>query len=232
MGRRLVIGDIHGCIDTFRALLDKVALSKSDSLYLLGDYIDKGRDSGAVLDDIIRLRSDGYTIVAIRGNHEENLIHAHENYNPRMIRAFVGRISKSWTLLDSDGKIYKRYLDFVYSLPDYYDTGDFLLVHAGLNFNLDDPLSDRLSILGERRFRDNADISKIGMRRVIHGHQPTSITIIRHLVNSKSDIVPLDAGCVYVKPRRGIDYEELGRLCCLDLDSNELVVQENIDKDK
>jgi serine/threonine protein phosphatase 1 len=230
MARRLVIGDIHGCIDTFRALLDKVALSPSDTLYLLGDYIDKGADSGAVIDQILELQARRYAVVALRGNHEENLIHAHENYNPKTLRAFVGRISKSWTLLDGDGKIQQRYLDFAYSLPDYHDTGDFILVHAGLNFKLEDPFSDRLTLLGERRWQGEADMAKIGMRRIVHGHQPTCMEDIRRAVASGDDILPLDAGCVYTQPRKGLASLQLGHLCCLDLDSQQLTFQKNIDR--
>ena len=37
-----VIGDIHGCYDEFMQMLDKIALSDSDRLLMVGDYIDRG----------------------------------------------------------------------------------------------------------------------------------------------------------------------------------------------
>ena len=47
--RTIIIGDIHGCIRPFSALLDAVDLDVgSDTLVLLGDLLDRGPDSRAV----------------------------------------------------------------------------------------------------------------------------------------------------------------------------------------
>ncbi len=53
--KRYVIADIHGCTKTFHALLEKISLQKADQLFLLGDYIDKGKDGAGVIDKIISL---------------------------------------------------------------------------------------------------------------------------------------------------------------------------------
>ena len=43
MPKKIAISDIHGCYQTFRALVEKqIILKKSDVLFLLGDYLDKG----------------------------------------------------------------------------------------------------------------------------------------------------------------------------------------------
>ncbi|MFT6129303.1 MAG: serine/threonine protein phosphatase 1 [Neolewinella sp.] len=47
---RYTISDIHGCLKTFRALLDELKLDRNDELFLLGDYIDRGPDSQGVID--------------------------------------------------------------------------------------------------------------------------------------------------------------------------------------
>ncbi|MEO6813790.1 MAG: metallophosphoesterase, partial [Ginsengibacter sp.] len=68
MKRVFAIGDIHGCIHTFKKLLlDKIKVDKSDKIYCLGDYIDRGHDSKGVIDFILQLRSEGYEIHTIRG---------------------------------------------------------------------------------------------------------------------------------------------------------------------
>lgn len=42
-GRRIAIGDVHGCYYTLKRLLeDKVEVTKEDQIFLLGDIIDKG----------------------------------------------------------------------------------------------------------------------------------------------------------------------------------------------
>ena len=44
--RTFAVGDIHGCFKAFRSLIeDKIQVSKSDKVILLGDYIDIGTQS-------------------------------------------------------------------------------------------------------------------------------------------------------------------------------------------
>ena len=160
--RHLVLSDIHGCSRTFKELLNKIGLSNDDTLILLGDYIDRGNDSAGVIDLIIELQNKGYNIFPLRGNHEENLINAHKEYPPGVFKHFVARINKSSNLLDAEGRLHEKYLNFVSGLPYYYDSGDFLIVHAGLNFKIDDPLSDTISMLEIRDFARDADISAVG----------------------------------------------------------------------
>ena len=61
-GRRFVIPDIHGCYKSFKSLLDKIRLTKTDHLFLLGDYINRGPCSQLVLDLILDLLDSGYQI--------------------------------------------------------------------------------------------------------------------------------------------------------------------------
>ncbi len=52
-GRRFVIGDIHGCFRTFKYLVEEdLHLKSNDTLFLLGDTIDRGTGSKAVIDYI------------------------------------------------------------------------------------------------------------------------------------------------------------------------------------
>ena len=70
--RRFAISDIHGCARTFEALLDRIAFTSQDELYLLGDYIDRGGDSKGVLDLIFRFQKEGYAVQCLLGNHEQD----------------------------------------------------------------------------------------------------------------------------------------------------------------
>ena len=67
MPRHLAIGDIHGCIKSLTTLIDFVAPNAEDTIVTLGDYVDRGPDSRAVLDFIIEL-SQRHHLVALRGN--------------------------------------------------------------------------------------------------------------------------------------------------------------------
>ena len=45
-----IVGDIHGHLATFRALIHRLDLDKDDRVVLLGDMIDRGPDSAGVID--------------------------------------------------------------------------------------------------------------------------------------------------------------------------------------
>jgi len=61
--RNFAIGDIHGCLKTFQALLyQKIDLQRTDRVFLLGDYVHRGPDSLGVLDEIIDLMAKGYDV--------------------------------------------------------------------------------------------------------------------------------------------------------------------------
>lgn len=46
MPRTIAIEDIHGCSKTFFSLLEKLEITGNDVLYLLSDYIDRGKTTG------------------------------------------------------------------------------------------------------------------------------------------------------------------------------------------
>ena len=74
MKKKFAISDIHGCNITFNALLEKIDLQKTDELYLLGDYVDRGPNSKGVIDTILELQSEGFFVKCLKGNHEDAMI--------------------------------------------------------------------------------------------------------------------------------------------------------------
>jgi serine/threonine protein phosphatase 1 len=77
-GRRIyAIGDIHGRNDLFVALLDMIAADNrargaaATGLILLGDLIDRGPESAAVIDTAARAASEWTDFHWLTGNHEE-----------------------------------------------------------------------------------------------------------------------------------------------------------------
>jgi len=72
-GRTFVIGDIHGEIDHLRRLVAKMPdVGAQDTLVFLGDYVDRGPDSRAVVNAVRGLdRDTGCQVVCLRGNHED-----------------------------------------------------------------------------------------------------------------------------------------------------------------
>ncbi len=48
-----VMSDIHGEADRFHAMLEKIHFSDDDTLYILGDVIDRGPDGISLLREIM-----------------------------------------------------------------------------------------------------------------------------------------------------------------------------------
>ncbi len=71
--RTLVIGDIHGYALALDLLLEAAGFGSDDLLITLGDYIDRGPSSKAVLDRLIHLYATG-RLIPLLGNHEEMLL--------------------------------------------------------------------------------------------------------------------------------------------------------------
>lgn len=70
MNERLIaVGDIHGCHHEFAGLLEMLELQAGDRLVLLGDLVNRGPDSAAVLD---LARKTG--AISLLGNHELRLL--------------------------------------------------------------------------------------------------------------------------------------------------------------
>lgn len=226
-GRRFAIGDIHGCSKTFKALVEnKIQLTKDDHLFLLGDYIDKGIDSAGVIDYILYLKENDFQVFPLMGNHEFNLLEASQEYNERMFRLFL-KINKCKDIVDEEMKIKAHYLDFFKSLPYYYELEDYHLVHAGFDFRNEKPFENYKAMLEIRRFQ--VKIKLLKNKKIVHGHTPTNLKVIQESLRTDAPIIPLDNGGVYTKPHKILDYKQLGNLCSLNLDSLELIIQENIE---
>ena len=76
--RYLAIGDIHGCFTALTTLAEFAAFRPDDILITLGDYIDRGPNSFAVLDWLIDYARNGQ-LIPLRGNHEILMLKAREN---------------------------------------------------------------------------------------------------------------------------------------------------------
>ncbi len=227
MGRRLVISDIHGCSKTLKALLKKINFSENDTLYFLGDYIDRGPDSSGVLDIIINLRKTCPDVYPLTGNHEYQMLRAEKKYDKKTFYYFVKKLANSKSILNKKKKLKKKYRKFMKSLPYFIELEDYFLVHAGFDFKKKKPFKDINTMLNIRGFNYNAEKAKNKM--IITGHVPTYYKKILNQIKENADIINLDNGCVYTKPHRLYDYKKLGKLCCFNLDTRELICQKNID---
>lgn len=200
--------------------MDKVELTAEDQLFILGDLINRGPRSSEVVDHLIQLMEMGNQVHVLRGNHEEILLHIART-GPRELPLLL-RTRNAMDMLNSEGRVKKRFLRLFRNLPYCFDLGDFYLVHAGFNLRAADPLTDLHAMVWQRPF-----VLKEGMvngRRVIHGHQPRSMGRIRKAVEGAMPAICIDNGCTH-----GYMGDGYGALVCLDIDSGELWRKKNID---
>ena len=155
------VSDIHGCYDKYIQLLRRLDLKDSDTLYVLGDMIDRGPDGLKILLDM----SMRPNIVPFLGNHEYAALTClpwlveeltEENTEPDVLlwrlKSTQGWISDggdktvaAFRRLSPD--VRQDVLDILEDLTVYEETEaggrEFVLVHAGLGgFSLDKALDD------------------------------------------------------------------------------------------
>jgi len=128
--RQIVVGDVHGHYDTLLRLLEAVNPGATDQVDFLGDLIDRGPNSRAVV--ALVMNTPNYR--TIRGNHEEMAIAAFTKDADTALR-------QSW--LNSGGhqtlqSYYRRaelreHLEWLQHQPVYRDLGEYWLVHAGID---------------------------------------------------------------------------------------------------
>ena len=197
----IAIGDIHGCPQSFDALLARIDPSPDDHLLFVGDYIDRGPDSKGVIDRLLDLRED-VPCTFLRGNHEAMMIEYLDSGAFSLWRMNGGVSTLQSYLRDgtSEIQIPAAHAEFVRDTELYHETDDFFFVHAGLKpnltikDNLEDP--DEEVLLWERGHLDASEV--LWEKTVVCGHTPRPDPI------NREKLILIDTGCVYrMKPRMG-----------------------------
>lgn len=195
-GQRVyAVGDIHGRDDLFAQMIDRIRADNSGrssahmTLILLGDLVDRGAESAAVVERAMRLRSEFPDTRLLIGNHEECFLAALTG-DVRRVRYFM-RIGGDATVRsywqDDEGFAAATFEEVAERLPqivpadhvnflamgeDVIEIGDYVFVHAGIRPGVPlekQALSD-LRWIRDEFLDDPGDHGKM----VIHGHSITS----------------------------------------------------------
>lgn len=107
-GRIVAVGDVHGAIGEFRALLQTLELTDADQRWIgggdtlvqTGDLTDRGTGVRAVLDLLMRLETEaaeaGGKVIVVLGNHETMSLMANlRDTTPQLLARFAGPDSTS-----------------------------------------------------------------------------------------------------------------------------------------
>jgi serine/threonine protein phosphatase 1 len=187
--RYYVIGDIHGRLDLYEAMIaaieadDSAAPPAETRIVLLGDLVDRGPDSAGV---IARTRQWQQTrrVRVLAGNHEEMFLSAFEK--PEALRHFLkhggretvlsyGLSKKQFATLDLD-EMFARLpklvpaedREYLAGFETMIRAGDYVFVHAGIDPSR--PLGEQkrsdLLWIRERFLSHEGPLEKV----VVHGH--------------------------------------------------------------
>jgi bis(5'-nucleosyl)-tetraphosphatase (symmetrical) len=116
------IGDIQGCYSPLRRLLDQIQFDPThDTAWFVGDLVNRGPESRAVLRFIKGLGSQAITVL---GNHDLYLLGVAEGIVPKRAKDTFDDV-----LLAFDRE---ELLTWLRHQPLLHDAAPFLLVHAGL----------------------------------------------------------------------------------------------------
>ncbi len=117
--KTLVIGDIHGCYAEMIDLIEKSGINADDRIIALGDIIDRGPDSLAVMNFFM----SGKNRNSLLGNHEE-----------KHINVFAGKIQASPSQLKSIAQFTNSELlnavRFFEKLPLFIELPEAILIHG------------------------------------------------------------------------------------------------------
>lgn len=211
-----VMSDIHGCYDEFMKMLDLIQLKEDDTLYILGDVIDRGNGSLQILDYIMSHKN----IKMLLGNHEDLFLKWYEHNKFLKFCYFLNWMSalprcifyKQFKMLKKSKQ--KEYVEFLKNLPLYeilkFNNEEYFLVHAGINCTKKINEQEPKDFLWAKGFVDAKNSSKY---IIIFGHTMTKNISNDFIKNTENKIlkydkrIAIDCACV-----------NNGKLGCLRLD--------------
>ncbi len=131
MHKTFVIGDVHGCIDELRELLQQLSPSAVDRIIFIGDLIDRGPDSIGVVREVVQL-STQFNVQLVLGNHEEKFLryvqHINSGSGKEKEMKGIDEFPMLLSGLNDSELAFLQNACYTLFLPEF----DSLLVHAGV----------------------------------------------------------------------------------------------------
>jgi serine/threonine protein phosphatase 1 len=202
--RIYAIGDVHGCVAAHAAILDQIAEDYADRpvaeaiVIHMGDLIDRGPDSAAVLDRVSLGSPIAGEMINLRGNHEELCLRSLDEGGESAPRWWMNggeTCLADWGVpLNAPPREWAAYvptaqMQVLRDERDFYRCGGYFFAHAGVRPGIPLAAQDPHDLLWIREpFLSWPDPLEAV---VVHGHTPTDQPQIR--VNR----IGIDTGAVY-----------------------------------
>ena len=198
-GKIFAIGDIHGCYEKLRRLMANLPYDpQRDTLVFLGDYIDRGPQSKDVLNYLCELRQQLDKLILLIGNHEYLMLEYHRTADHTLL-PYLRHLGID-AMLDSYGVnspkslqemrfLPAEHLQLLNSLLPYWETDDYIFVHAGFEPGIPLDQQEPASLFEARStfLAEEHEFDKL----VIFGHTPFDMPLVT------STRIGIDTGAVY-----------------------------------
>lgn len=214
-----IIGDVHGCYDELVELLTGLGYNLTDlkhssgrKLIFVGDLVDRGPNSVAVLRLVMQLVKTGLALCVI-GNHDDKLRRKLRGNKVTMNNGLAETVGQLTAEPPAFRDAVRRFLE---NLPYYIllDGGRLLVAHAGLRENLQGRTGDAVRsfcLYGETTgeidayglpVRLNWAADYKGKTTVVYGHTP--VAEAEWLRNT----IDIDTGCAFGGKLTALRYPE------------------------
>jgi len=231
-GRKVwAIGDIHGHLGTFRALIHRLRLDPEDRVVCLGDMIDRGPDSAGLIDYI---RSHPQ-IICLKGNHELMAITSlQEDGDVELWQPWLERGGRStWGsyIVRASGDLYEAKKQFASdlmwmdNLPNHIVLDDLRLVHAGYDPRMPLDMQGDKELLWIRKRFYTHEYAVDPNRTVVFGHSTTTKVGPNPGYVAKSDIRLQDGRPAWIAMDVGAYNHVAPGLAAIDIKTFQVVKQ-------
>ncbi|MCA9037005.1 MAG: serine/threonine protein phosphatase [Planctomycetaceae bacterium] len=189
--RTIAIGDIHGCASALNSVLEAICPTQCDTIIQLGDAIDRGTHSRAVIDSLLSL-SKQCAFVFVRGNHEELLLDALDDTDKlaRWLRNGGTDTLRAYGC-DRPENIPADHLEFLRGSVQYFESERHIFVHAG--YIDDQPMAGQPGLALRWRVTNENSRPHCSGKTVITGHTAQKSGEILDLGHVKC----IDTNCVH-----------------------------------
>lgn len=194
------IGDVHGCLDELKALQARIVEDGAEYpgrklMVLLGDYVDRGPQSAAVIDFLTARPPENFERICLCGNHEAMMLNYIDTLKDESWLKFGGVDTLSSYGISAqsflskparqqaqvlEAHIPEDHVTWLDQLPVMLTVPGYIFVHAGVRPGVS--LADQTDrdLLWIRDDFLGSDVVQPDGAVVVHGHTPTSRAIIDH----------------------------------------------------
>lgn len=241
-----IIGDIHGCYDEMMKMISKINEQDTNAqIYFVGDFIDRGPNTKAVLDWCLENITLEGKYQAVLGNHEDMVIDWYEQkyipYWEMKKENPLSRVSMPLTdydfyyvlkenHLENNREEINKYIEWMKERPLHIDLDiegkSYKIVHSWFWWETDSERIERNVCLWLRSLKGNYSNDTT----IVHGHTTTLDTEYMNKEDRPGKIcyrhneINIDGGCVFGK---FYDFYDT-HLCAICLETQEEIYVETI----